>query len=72
MKAINEKGTIKTFSTLKSYGNTIGLQYASDEKLKEIGFHDVVIPATKASEELGQIKWDSKNSVFTYPVKNKT
>ena len=72
MKAINEKVTIKTFSTLKSYGNTIGLQYASDEKLKEIGFHDVVIPATKASEELGQIKWDSKNSVFTYPVKNKT
>ena len=72
MKAINEKGTIKTYSTLKSYGNTIGLQYASDEKLKEIGFHDVVIPATKASEELGQIKWDSKNGVFTYPVKNKT
>ena len=61
MKAINEKGTIKTISTLKSYGNTIGLQYASDEKLKEIGFHDVVIPATKASEELGQIKWDSEN-----------
>ena len=72
MKAINEKGTIKTFSTLKSYGNILGLQYASDEKLKEIGFHEVVIPATKASEELGQIKWDSKNGVFTYPVKNKT
>ena len=72
MKAINEKGTIKTFSTLKSYGGMMGLQYASDEKLKEIGFHDVVIPATKASEELGQIKWDSKNGVFTYPVKNKT
>ena len=72
MKAINEKGTIKTYSTLKSYGGAIGLQYASDEKLKELGFHDVVIPTTKASEELGQIKWDSKNGVFTYPVKNKT
>ena len=72
MKAINEKGTIKTYSTLKSYGGAIGLQYASDKKLKELGFHDVVIPATKASEELGQIKWDSENSVFTYPVKNKT
>ena len=72
MKAINEKGTIKTYSTLKSYGGAIGLQYASDEKLKELGFHDVVIPATKVSEELGQIKWDSENSVFTYPVKNKT
>ena len=72
MKAINEKGIIKTYSTLKSYGGAIGLQYASDEKLKELGFHDVVIPATKVSEELGQIKWDSENSVFTYPVKNKT
>ena len=72
MKAINEKGTIKTYSTLKSYGPVIGLQYASDEKLKEIGFHDVVTPTTKASEELGQIKWDSENGVFTYPVKNKT
>ena len=72
MKAINEKGTIKTYTTLKSYGGAIGLQYASDEKLKELGFHDVVIPATKVSEELGQIKWDSENSVFTYPVKNKT
>ena len=59
MKAINEKGTIKTFSTLKSYGNILGLQYASDEKLKEIGFHDVVIPATNAREELVQIKWYS-------------
>tara|TARA_R100000773_G_scaffold37052_1_gene32108 strand:+ start:645 stop:1100 length:456 start_codon:yes stop_codon:yes gene_type:complete len=72
MKAINEKGTIKTYSTLKSYGPVIGLQYASDEKLKEIGFHDVVTPTTKASEELGQIKWDSENGVFTYPVVNKT
>ena len=72
MKAINEKGTIKTYSTLKSYGPVIGLQYASDEKLKEIGFHDVVTPTTKASEELGEIKWDSENSVFTYPVVNKT
>ena len=72
MKAINEKGTIKIYSTLKSYGGSIGLQYASDEKLKELGFHDVVTPTTKASEELGQIKWDSENGVFTYPVKNKT
>jgi hypothetical protein len=72
MKAINEKGTIKTFSTLKSYGGMMGLQYASDEKLKEIGFHDVVTPTVKVSEELGQIKWDSQNGVFTYPVKNKT
>jgi hypothetical protein len=50
----------------------MGLQYASDEKLKEIGFHDVVTPTVKVSEELGQIKWDSQNGVFTYPVKNKT
>ena len=37
-----------------------------------MGFYDVVTPSTKQSQELGSIEWDSKNKVFTYPIKNKT
>ncbi len=72
MKAINIDGTIKTYSNVKSFGGAIGLQYASDSDLEALGFYDVVTPSTNPSQELGAIKWDSKNKVFTYPVKNKT
>jgi hypothetical protein len=72
MKAINIDGTIKTYSNLKSFGGALGLQYSSDSDLEALGFYDVVTPTTKQSQELGAIKWDSKNKVFTYPVKNKT
>ena len=72
MKAINIDGTIKIYSNLKSFGGALGLQYSSDSDLEALGFYDVVTPATKQSQELGSIKWDSKNKVFTYPIKNKT
>ena len=73
MKAINDNGTIKTFSsTPKSWGNQIGLQYASDSDLEALGFYDVNVPTTKASQELGDIEWDADNSRFTYPVNNKS
>ena len=72
MKAINIDGTIKIYSNLKSFGGAIGLQYASDSDLETMGFYDVVTPSTKQSQELGSIEWDSKNKVFTYPIKNKT
>jgi len=72
MKAINIDGTIKTYSNLKSFGGALGLQYSSDSDLEALGFYDVVTPSTKDSQELGAIEWDADNSVFTYPVKNKT
>ena len=72
MKAINIDGTIKIYSNLKSFGGALGLQYSSDSDLEALGFYDVVTPSTNPSQELGAIKWDSKNKVFTYPVKNKT
>ena len=72
MKAINIDGTIKTYSNVKSFGGAIGLQYASDSDLEALGFYDVVTPSTNPSQELGAIKWDADNSVFTYSVKNKT
>jgi len=72
MKAINIDGTIKIYNNLKSFGGALGLQYSNDPELEELGFYDVVTPTTKQSQELGAIEWDSKNKVFTYPIKNKT
>jgi hypothetical protein len=73
MKAINDNGTIKTFSSVpKSWGGKIGLQYASDSDLEALGFYDVEQPAKKESQEYGDIEWDADNSRFTYPVNNKT
>lgn len=73
MKAINDNGTIKTFSSVpKSWGGKIGLQYASDSDLETLGFYDVEKPSLKASQEYGDIEWDADNSIFTYPVNNKT
>jgi len=73
MKAINDNGTIKTFSSVpKSWGGKIGLQYASDSDLEAIGFYNVEQPTKKESQEYGDIEWDADNSRFTYPVNNKT
>ncbi len=72
MKAINIDGTIKIYSNLKSFGGALGLQYSSDSDLEALGFYDVVTPTVKQSQELGAIEWDADNSVFTYPVQNKT
>ena len=72
MKAINIDGTIKIYSNLKSYGGALGLQYSSDSNLQALGFYDVVTPSTNPSQKLGAIEWDADNSVFTYPVENKT
>ena len=73
MKAIDINGTIKTYSSVpKTWGNKIGTQYMSDSELQGLGFYDVVVPTTKASQELGDIYFDSDNSRFTYPVNNRT
>jgi len=73
MKAINIDGTIKTYNSIpKTWGNILGVQYLNDSSLEELGFYDVVTPSTKQSQELGSIEWDSKNKVFTYPIKNRT
>ena len=72
MKAINDNG-IKTFNSVpKTWKNKIGLQYASDSDLEEIGFYDVEQPSIKPSQEYGDIEWDADNSKFTYPVNNRT
>lgn len=75
MKAKNYSGTIKTFPNVpKSYGSIIGgFDLLSDSELESYGFYDVIIPSYDASiKEVGAIEWDASNSVFTYPVSNKT
>lgn len=72
MKAINDNGTIKTFSSVpKSWGGKIGLQYASDSDLEALGFYDVEVPTLKESEMLGSIQWDADNNRYTYSKENK-
>ena len=75
MKAKDYNGTIKIYNTVpKSYGSIIGgFDLLSDSDLKGHGFYDVVTPSYDPRiQELGSIQWDSANSVFTYPITNKT
>ena len=73
MKGININGIIKTYSSVpKTWGKNIGLQYASDSELEEIGFYDIVIPNTTGSQQLGDIYFDEGNDVFTYPIESRT
>ena len=75
MKAINLDGTIKTYtSTPKFWGNVVGgFNTLSDSDLETYGFYDVVTPSYNSNtQELGAIEWDADNSVFTYPIQNKT
>lgn len=75
MVAIKDSnGDIKVFnSTPKNWGAVIcGFDTFSKEKLESYGFYDVERPTIKESQEYGEIKWDSKNKVFTYPIKNRT
>lgn len=69
-----EDGTIKTFSRVpKSFGKVIGgFNSLSSSELEAYGFYNIVTPTITASQELGDIEWDSDNSVFTYPVEDKT
>ena len=69
-----DNGTIKTFNSVpKSFGKIIGgFNTLSDSELEAYGFYNIVKPSTTESQELGEIEWDADNSVFTYPVQNKT
>lgn len=74
MKAKDFNGTIKVYSNLpKSYGGVINFHLLSDSDLEGYGFYNVVKPSyNSATQELGNIYFDSDNSQFTYPVNNKT
>jgi len=74
MKARQEGGTIKKYiSVPKSFKNIINFNLLSDGELQEHGFYNVVTPPYNSNtQNLGDIEWDADNSVFTYPVIDKT
>tara|TARA_B110000971_G_scaffold148226_1_gene151464 strand:- start:180 stop:647 length:468 start_codon:yes stop_codon:yes gene_type:complete len=69
-----DNGTIKKFNSVpKNFGNIIGgFNTLNDTELEAFGFYNIVRPSITESQELGAIEWDEDNSVFTYPVQNKT
>ena len=69
-----DNGTIKTFNSVpKSFGKIIGgFNTLNDTELEVYGFYNIVKPSITESQKLGAIEWDADNSVFTYPIQNKT
>ena len=69
-----DNGTIKTFNSIpKSFGKIIGgFNTLNDTELEAYGFYNIVRPSITESQKLGSIEWYSDNSVFTYPIQNKT
>lgn len=75
MKAIQINGNIKTYNAIpKAWGSVIaGFNLLSSSDWEAAGFYDVVKPSyNSATQNLGDIEWDSANNQFTYPVTNKT
>jgi hypothetical protein len=75
MVAVQHEGVIKRFTTVpKSWGNVMGgFNYLSETELQEYGFYNVVTPEyNSATQYLGDLEWDANNSVFTYPVIDRT
>lgn len=75
MKAIQIDGAIKRYTTIpKAWGNVIGgFDLLSSSDWEAAGFYDVVTPSyDSATQYLGDIEWDADNSIFTYPVIDKT
>ena len=75
MKAIQIDGAIKRFTTIpKAWGNVIcGYDTLSSSIWEEAGFYDVVTPSYDSNTQyLGDLEFDSDNSVFTYPIIDRT
>jgi len=75
MKAIKIDGVIKRFTTIpKAWGNVIcGYDTLTSDVWEASGFYDVVTPSYDSNTQyLGDLEWDANNSVFTYPVIDRT
>ena len=72
MIAIQHEGTIKKFTALPKVWTDENGTHLNITDGAAYGFYPVVTPATKQSEQLGDIYFDADNEVFTYPVESKT
>ena len=73
-KARLENGRIREYSKLPNSDKNIigGFANLSEDKIKEHGFYDVVIPSYDSDIEfLGDMRFDSENEVFTRDVISK-
>lgn len=73
MIAIEHNGIIKKFSKLPKVWKDQNGTHINITDGADYGFYDVVTPEfNSATQYLGDIEWDADNSVFTYPVIDKT
>ena len=79
MKAVNNAGTITFYQSLpNSFRSSTGLHLNvkdwSDEKMQSNGLFDVIIDDSYDSRihNLGEIYWDTENTVFKKDKSNKT
>ena len=72
MIAIDLNGTIKTFSRLPKVWNDENGTHLNIGDGASYGFYPVITPATKQSEQLGDIYFNADAEVFTYPVESRT
>lgn len=74
MKAVSINNEIKVFFSLPTdWKNYLNFKEASLELQHQEGFYDVVTPSYNTSlQKLGAIYFDGGNSIFTYPVIDKT
>ena len=72
MIAIQHEGAIKKFTALPKVWTDENGTHLNITDGASYGFYPVVTPATKQSEQLGDIYFDTNNEVFTYPVESRT
>lgn len=68
-------GTLKNSQNFQIRGEMLwgGFQNLPADEIQAYGFYDIVTPSYNANTQyLGDIEWDAENSVFTYPVIDKT
>ena len=73
MIAIQHEGAIKKFTTLPKTWTDENGTHLNITDGAAYGFYPIVTPSyNSATQHLGDLEWDADNSVFTYPVINKT
>ena len=73
MIAIQHEGAIKKFTALPKVWTDENGTHLNITDGAAYGFYPVVTPSyNSATQKLGDLEWDADNSVFTYPVINKT
>lgn len=72
MKGIQVNGQIKIFSSIPKVWTDNNGTHLNITDGEAFGFYDIITPVySSATQELGEIYFDSENNTFTYPVVEK-